>query len=91
MDLEVKYPGRVATTDEIEFIKELIAGNPCDSRRTLSKKLCEAWNWVQPNGLCEIWFVEDIYFASKKLDILSCLLKDLRLITHLPIARVPRK
>ena len=51
MDLEIKYQGRVATTDDIEFIKRLIAENPGDSRRALSKKLCEAWNWVQPNGV----------------------------------------
>jgi hypothetical protein len=50
MDLEVKYQGRVATTEDVEFIKRLIAENPGDSRRALSKKLCEAWNWVQPNG-----------------------------------------
>jgi len=50
MDLEIKYQGRVATTDDIEFIKRLIAENPGDSRRALSKKLCEAWNWVQLNG-----------------------------------------
>ncbi len=50
MDLEIKYQGRVATTDDIEFIKRLIAENPVDSRRALSKKLCKAWKWVQPNG-----------------------------------------
>lgn len=50
MDLECKYQGRVATARDIEFIKELIAGNPDDSRRCLSQKLCKAWNWVQPNG-----------------------------------------
>lgn len=50
MDLEIKYQGKVATTDDVEFIKRLIAENPGDSRRGLSKKLCEAWNWVQPNG-----------------------------------------
>ncbi|MCP4626011.1 MAG: transposase, partial [bacterium] len=33
-----------------KFIKRLIAENPGDSRRGLSKKLCEAWNWIQPNG-----------------------------------------
>lgn len=49
MDLDVKYQGRVATTKDIEFIKELITNNPHDSRRSLSKKLCKAWNWVQPN------------------------------------------
>ena len=46
----LKYQGREVTTGDIEFIKKLIATNPDDSRRRLSKKLCEAWNWVQPNG-----------------------------------------
>jgi len=50
MELEIKYQGKVATSDEVEFIKRLISDNPNDSRRCLSKKLCEAWNWVQPNG-----------------------------------------
>ncbi len=50
MDPEIKYQGKIATSDDIEFIKKLIADNPGDSRRALSKKLCEAWNWVQPNG-----------------------------------------
>ena len=50
MDLGIKYQGKIATTDDVEFINKLIAKNPNDSRRALSKKLCEAWNWVQPNG-----------------------------------------
>jgi hypothetical protein len=50
MDLDVKYQGRVATSQDVEFINDLIAQNPDDSRRSISKKLCEAWNWVQPNG-----------------------------------------
>lgn len=50
MSLEIKYQGKVATLDDIEFINKLIADNPEDSRRVLSRKLCEAWNWVQSNG-----------------------------------------
>lgn len=50
MNLEVKYRGKVATLEDVEFIKRLIAENPEDSRRALSKKICRAWNWVQPNG-----------------------------------------
>lgn len=50
MELEIKYRGRVATTQDVAFINELIAQNPGDSRYALSKKLCRAWNWVQPNG-----------------------------------------
>ncbi len=50
MDDQIKYRGRVAAAEDIEFIKKLIAENPGESRRSLSKKLCQAWNWVQPNG-----------------------------------------
>jgi hypothetical protein len=50
MDLNVRYQGKIATTDDVEFIEKLIAENPSDSRRSLSRKLCRAWNWVQANG-----------------------------------------
>lgn len=50
MELEIKYRGKVATTEDVAFINELIAQNPDDSRRALSVKLCRAWNWIQPNG-----------------------------------------
>jgi hypothetical protein len=50
MHLEIKYRGKVATAEDVEFIRRLIAENPDDSRRALSIKLCQAWNWVQPNG-----------------------------------------
>ena len=50
MDAIISYRGRVVTDEDISFINELIAGHPDASRRSLSKKLCEAWNWVQPNG-----------------------------------------
>lgn len=44
------YRGRAVTEKDIAFIKALIAENPDESRRALSKNLCLAWNWVQPNG-----------------------------------------
>lgn len=50
MDLEIKYQGRLITSPDIEFIKRLINNNPSDSRRSLSKKLCREWNWIQKNG-----------------------------------------
>ena len=51
MDLEnFKYRGRGVTAEEVEFIRRLVAENPDDSRRALSTKLCEAWDWRQPNG-----------------------------------------
>ncbi len=50
MNLEFKYRGKAVTSRDRAFINQLIAENPNDSRRALSKKLCLAWNWVQSNG-----------------------------------------
>jgi hypothetical protein len=50
MDVKLEHRGRVITPADVAFIRELIAAHPTASRRTLSKRLCEAWNWVQPNG-----------------------------------------
>jgi Druantia protein DruA len=46
-----KYRGRVITDDEIRFIQQLIDTHAgLLSRRKLSAKLCEAWEWKQANG-----------------------------------------
>jgi hypothetical protein len=45
-----KYRGRIVTLEDVQFIRALIAAQPVASRRTLSKKLCEAWEWRQANG-----------------------------------------
>jgi len=47
---ELNYRGRLITREDILYIRELIAAHRRESRRTLSKKLCEAWQWKQPNG-----------------------------------------
>ena len=44
------YRGRSITTEDVAFIRELIAANPQESRAALSRLLCKAWNWIQPNG-----------------------------------------
>jgi hypothetical protein len=50
MPAEWKYRGRVVTAEDILFIRQFIAQNPGASRRRLSAKLCEAWQWKQANG-----------------------------------------
>lgn len=47
---EWKYRGRAVTAEDIEFIRKLIDEHPGASRRALSEKLCEAWQWKQANG-----------------------------------------
>jgi hypothetical protein len=46
----LRYRGREVSEPEIAFLRRLIAEHPGDSRRVLSKRVCEAWGWVQPNG-----------------------------------------
>jgi len=50
MQEALSYRHRVITEDDLVFLRQLIAENPACSRRRLSEKLCEAWNWVQANG-----------------------------------------
>lgn len=50
MSMEWKHRGRIITADDIIFIQQLIDANPRASRRQLSAKLCEAWQWKQANG-----------------------------------------
>jgi hypothetical protein len=51
MAAEWKYRGRVITTEDIAFIRRLISENAGASRRALSAKLCDAWQWKQANGI----------------------------------------
>jgi len=50
MQTPLTYRHRVITEDDLVFIRKLIAEHPQLSRRALSAKLCEAWNWRQANG-----------------------------------------
>ena len=50
MPVDLRYRGRTVTAEDILFIRHLIAQNPHLSRRRLSAKLCEAWDWKQTNG-----------------------------------------
>lgn len=50
MDAVLTYRGRAVTPADVVFIRELIAAHPEASRRALSRDLCSAWDWYQPNG-----------------------------------------
>jgi len=45
-----KYRGRIITAEDVQYIRALVGAHPSASRRTLSRKLCEAWEWRQTNG-----------------------------------------
>ena len=51
MEIVAKYRGRSVDQNDLEFINNLIKNNPKVSRYALSRRLCEAWNWRQENGV----------------------------------------
>src|ERR1700687_1555814 len=50
MSFGVRYRGCNITEKHLQSIGEMMSANPGISRWKLSRKLCEAWNWKQPNG-----------------------------------------
>jgi hypothetical protein len=50
MTIEFRYRGRKISQEDILYIRALIEQHPQESRRALSTKLCEAWQWRQANG-----------------------------------------
>ncbi len=55
MPVQYSYRGRVITPEDILFLRQFIAEHSQLSRRKLSAKVCEAWQWKQANGaLCDM-------------------------------------
>lgn len=50
MQTPLSYRHRKISEEDVVFIRQLIADHPGVSRYALSRKLCEAWNWIQANG-----------------------------------------
>ena len=50
MSTQWKYRGREISAEDIALIRRLVSEHPGASRRSLSAKLCEAWQWKQANG-----------------------------------------
>jgi hypothetical protein len=48
--VEFRYRGRQISQEDILYRCALVERHPNESRRTLSTKLCEAWQWRQTNG-----------------------------------------
>jgi hypothetical protein len=47
---EFRYRGREIREEDILYIRTLIEQYPKESRRKLSVRVCEAWQWRQANG-----------------------------------------
>lgn len=66
METLLRYRGRAITGAEVQFIRELIATHPEQSRRRLSQTLCEAWGWRQANGALRDMVCRGLMLALKR-------------------------
>ena len=49
-DILLTFRGREIRAADVAFLRQLIADHPGLSRCALSVRVCQAWNWTQPNG-----------------------------------------
>jgi hypothetical protein len=83
-----KYRGRVITAEDILYIRELIAADPTASRRTLSKRLCEAWQWSQPNGALRDMVCRGLLLMLERAGQIT--LPSVSYVRHNPLAKRAR-
>ncbi len=88
MDVLLTYRGRPVTDADVAFIGRVVAGHPGASRRQLSKLLCEAWGWVQPNGALRDMVCRGLMLALERAGHIE--LPPVRRRPHNPLARRTR-
>jgi hypothetical protein len=86
--VKLKYRGRAISNEDILFIKDLIAANRGESRRTLSKKLCEAWQWKQANGALRDMVCRGLLLLLDRSGEIE--LPSVKFVPHNPLARRAR-
>jgi hypothetical protein len=85
MENVCSYRGRIITDDDIVLIRRLIADNPTSSRRALSEKLCEAWNWRQANGALRAMVCRSLMLLLHRAGHIE--LPPVRWVNHNPLAQ----
>jgi Domain of unknown function (DUF4338) len=83
-----RYRGREIQQQDIFYIRALIEQYPQDSRRKLSTRLCEAWQWRQSNGALRDMVCRGLLLMLERAGQIT--LPPVRYVRHNPLAtRVP--
>ncbi len=82
---QLKYRGRVISNEDILYVKDLITANPRESRRTLSQKLCEAWQFKQANGALRDMVCRGLLLMLHRNGHID--LPPVKFVPHNPLAR----
>jgi hypothetical protein len=86
--MEFRYRGRKISREDILYIRALIAQHPQESRRTLSTKLCEAWQWRQANGALRDMVCRGLLLMLERAGEIT--LPPVKYVRHNPLARRAR-
>lgn len=84
METLLRFRGRDYGAREVAFIKELIAAHPTASRRALSQRLCEAWDWRQTNGNLRSQVCRSFMLELHRADLIT--LPPVRCVVPNPLA-----
>ena len=83
--VEFRYRGRQISQEDILDIRALIERHPNESRRTLSTRLCEAWQWRQANGALRDMVCRGLLLMLERAGEIT--LPPVSYVRHNPLAR----
>ena len=86
--VEFRYRGRQISQEDILYIRALVERHPNESRRTLSTKLCEAWQWRQTNGALRDMVCRGLLLMLERAGQIT--LPPVSYVRHNPLARRAR-
>jgi len=69
---EFRYRGRQISQEDILYIRALVERHPSVSRRTLSTRLCEAWQWRQANGALRDMVCRSMLLMLERAGQITC-------------------
>jgi len=83
--VEFRYRGRQISQEDVLYIRALVERHPNESRRTLSTKLCEAWQWRQANGALRDMVCRGLLLMLERAGQIT--LPPVSYVRHNPLAR----
>ena len=83
--VELRYRGRQISQEDILYIRALVERHPNESRRTLSTRLCEAWQWRQTNGALRDMVCRGLLLMLERAGEIT--LPPVSYVRHNPLAR----
>jgi len=71
MPVLLRYRARCIGPAELAFIQATIATHAADGRTRISRMLCEAWDWRQPNGALKAYACRDLLLRLEERGYLT--------------------